>query len=191
MELTILLTVLIGIVYFWGLSAGVVDVPFTATWKVKRKAEAQQIFVQSYVKHCETFYFICEADYYIVANALKDAVNAVSGSDGILRVEKIRSILPSEYIHRVNKRDGTIFFSFLINIANPGGSIRDGKLVTNKVDFQRIASKINAHLLTFLEGTGYSYQNITVYMDEKGIYYLRLEGLRYVVPNMNGGKLVI
>ena len=102
-----------------------------------------------------------------------------------------RTRTPSEYIHRVNKRDGTIFFSFLINIANPGGSIRDGKLVTNKVDFQRIASKINAHLLTFLEGTGYSYQNITVYMDEKGIYYLRLEGLRYVVPNMNGGKLVI
>lgn len=67
----------------------------------------------------------------------------------------------------------------------------NGKLVANKVDFQRIASKINAHLLTFLEGTGYSYQNITVYTDEKGIYYLRLEGLRYVVPNMNREGIIL
>lgn len=191
MELTILLTVLIGTAYFLGLSAGIFDVPFTDTWNTKRKAEAQQVSVQSYVKKCEVFYFMCEADYYIVANALKDAINAASGSDGILGVEKMRSILPSGYINRVNKQNGTVYFLFLINIANPGGAIRDGKLVTNKVDFHRIASKINAHLLTFLEGTGYSYQNITVYMDEKGIYHLRLEGLRYVVPNMNREGITI
>lgn len=191
MKLIFFLVGLTSIAYFLALSAGIFDVPFTDAWNTKRKAEAQQASVQSYVKQCEVFYFMCEADYYIIANALKDAVNAVSGSDGILRVEKIRSILPPKYIQRVNKRDGTIFFSFLLNIAHPGGSMINGKLVANKVDFQRIASKINAHLLTFLEGTGYSYQNITVYMDEKGIYYLRLEGLRYVVPNMNGGKLVI
>ena len=191
MELTILLAVFIGTAYFLGLSAGIFDVPFTDTWHAKRKAEAQQALVQSYIKKREAFYFIWEADYFIVANALKDAINAASGSDGILGVDKMSSILPPGYIHRVDRRDDIVYFLFLINIANPGGFIRDGKLVANKVDFQKIANKINAHLLILLEGTGYSYRNLTIYPDEKGVYFLRLEGFRYVVPNMNREGITI
>lgn len=189
--LTILLAVLIGIAYFLGLSVGIFDVPFTNAWNIKRESEAKQAAVKSYYMEREALYNTYQSDYYILSNAVMEAINDVAGSNGVLKVDKLQSILPSGCLSRVNQINRVLFFSFLINIANPGGSIRDGKLVANKVDFQRIANKINAHLLTFLEGTGYSYQNITVYMDEKGIYHLRLEGLRYVVPNMNREGITI
>lgn len=122
MELTILLTVLIGIAYFLGLSAGIFDVPFTDTWNTKRKAEAVQAATKSYYMKCEALYDMCQADYYAFSNSVMEAINDVAGSNGVLRVDKLQSILPSE-MSRVRQINNVLFFSFLINIANPGDQL--------------------------------------------------------------------
>lgn len=59
------------------------------------------------------------------------------------------------------------------------------------MDCKKIAAQINSHLPIYLEEKGYSYRNIKIYRDGQEIYHIQFEGIRYVLPNMNGGKPVI
>ena len=118
----------------------------------------------------------------IFANCLLGAINTVASKSVVVKNSDITAIIPPQIETRILKQGKSYCFFYLLNICPPTGKIIDGRFQQgdiSKINLDQIKRDLNTHLPAYLQGTGYTYQTLDVYMDESKIFHLRIGGVDY------------
>ena len=180
--LIIVLLSISAVAFFFGLALGFFEVPFTKAWNEKRQIERSNERLQTLYHQRAYLYTQYEGDYMIFANCLLGAINTVASKSVVVKNSDITAIIPPQIETRILKQGKSYGFFYLLNICPPTGKIIDGRFQQgdiSKINLDQIKRDLNTHLPAYLQGTGYTYQTLDVYMDESKIFHLRIGGVDY------------
>ena len=180
--LIIFLLSISAVAFFFGLALGFFEVPFTKAWNEKRQIERSNERLQALYNQRAYLYTQYEGDYMIFANCLLWAINTISTKSVVAGDRNIAAIIPPQKETRILKRGNSYGFFYLLNICPPTGKIIDGRFQPgdiSKINLDQIKRDLNTHLPAYLQGTGYTYQTLDIYVDENKIFHLRIGGVDY------------
>lgn len=177
-----LLLAISAICYFIAISLGYCDIPFTEIWKQKRELEIRKEKLELQIRRREYIYYNCLPYYQILASRIFQVVNSLHASSSIARVRDIRTLLVPQDSGSIMCVNGKFDFYFYIKLQLPNTQIRNGELVSEQANYEAAERELSTHLPQFLDGTGFSFERLTVYQDNQGNYRLRVSDVRYIPP---------